>query len=107
MDGAGAIRPFSFAPKGEVDFCCAILLAGVKLKYGGEPGKRGGKMSLRKRLVDRPFPARNDTGEAVMFSRPELWAYPSTNGETAFLWDGRFRYWANSDVLDQSTHPAS
>jgi hypothetical protein len=43
----------------------------------------------------------------VLFSRPELWAYPSANGETVFLWDGRFRYRANSDVLEQSTHPAS
>ena len=64
-------------------------------------------MNLRRRFVDRPFPARSDRGEMVLFSRPELWAYPSANGETVFLWDGRFRYRANSDVLEQSTHPAS
>lgn len=64
-------------------------------------------MSLRRLLVDRPFPAHNDKGETVIFCRPELWAYPGADGKTEFLWEGRFRYRAGSDVLERSTHRVS
>jgi hypothetical protein len=64
-------------------------------------------MSLRRLLVDKPFPARDDRGEQVTFGRPELWAYPSEDGQTEFVWDARFHFWTRTDVLERNTHPAS
>jgi hypothetical protein len=63
---------------------------------------------MRRLVLDQPFSALDESGERVIFSRPEVWANPpSEDGSTEIVWDGRFHYRVRTQTLNRCTHPYS
>jgi hypothetical protein len=60
-------------------------------------------MDRRRRFLIRPFPAFRDNGDAIMWTRPEMWASTDVNGWTVIDWEGRFHFLVRTETLESST----